>query len=537
VNAVSNEQGGVPPAEFERPGMRAALGARDITRVFRLLQKIGYSQQRIAALTGQSQPEVSAIIHGRRVMAYDVLSRIADGLGVPRGYMGLAYLEGTGEPATKQAERTEAEGGGEEAGSMGRRAFLGQAAAITVGAAVVGPELGGSPAVAAEPAPTPARIGLSDVAQLRRSTVSLRALDHLHGGGACREAARAQLAWAERLLDSDATEEVGRQLRIAVADLRNLVGWTSLDLGQQGAAEQYFLRALTMAKEADAPDLVANILYRTARISLPSRPEESVRVFRLGQLAAQDARSPLTNAILAANQAWAFGMLGQAKEAHQALGVAEEELAAADLTRAPGWSSFFDESDLIALQGMTYLSLGEHQQRYTGLAVEKLQAAGELRVPEMARSKAFDLTALAVAHYRQGDVDHGSSVAHAALDAAGVLKSARAIDRLRPLAAEAARRSDAADARDLSERLASTVAAMSPAIARAAGSAGSDGDGGAGRSEGRTGKAGGATAGRADAAAELAAATAEITERATKPASRRRGRPPRRQAPERPGTM
>ena len=24
-------------------------------------------------------------------MAYDVLSRIADGLGVPRGYMGLSY--------------------------------------------------------------------------------------------------------------------------------------------------------------------------------------------------------------------------------------------------------------------------------------------------------------------------------------------------------------------------------------------------------------------------------------------------------------
>jgi hypothetical protein len=69
VNAVSNERGGVPLAEFERPEMRTALAARDITRVFRLLQKIGFSQQRIAAMTGQSQPEVSAIIHGRRVMA------------------------------------------------------------------------------------------------------------------------------------------------------------------------------------------------------------------------------------------------------------------------------------------------------------------------------------------------------------------------------------------------------------------------------------------------------------------------------------
>jgi transcriptional regulator with XRE-family HTH domain len=79
------------PCVWEVPLMRAALGARDVRQMYRLLQRLGYSQQRIAALAGQSQPEVSAILHGRRVMAYDVLSRIADGLGIPRGYMGLAY--------------------------------------------------------------------------------------------------------------------------------------------------------------------------------------------------------------------------------------------------------------------------------------------------------------------------------------------------------------------------------------------------------------------------------------------------------------
>src|SRR5262249_51601754 len=91
VSAVSYERDSVDPEEWDRPEMRTALAARDITRVYRLLQKLGFSQQKIAALAGQSQPEVSAIIHGRKVMAYDVLSRIADGLGIPRGYMGLAY--------------------------------------------------------------------------------------------------------------------------------------------------------------------------------------------------------------------------------------------------------------------------------------------------------------------------------------------------------------------------------------------------------------------------------------------------------------
>ena len=121
-----------------------------------------------------------------------------------------------------------------------------------------------------------------------------------------------------------------------------------------------------------------------------------------------------------------------------------------------------------ALHGMTYLALGEHDPGYTERAVERLSEASGLRVPEMARSKAFDLAALAVAHFRQGDVDHGAVVAHQALDAVGRLKSARAVDRLRPLAAEAAVRRDKQDARDLTERLNSTVAAMSPSTTRPA---------------------------------------------------------------------
>src|SRR5262249_61585663 len=92
----------VNPEEWERPEMRAALAKRDIPMVYRLLQKLGFSQQQIAAMTGQTQPEVSTIIHGRRVTAYHVLSRIADGLGVPRGYMGLSYAvePGRGRPAS-----------------------------------------------------------------------------------------------------------------------------------------------------------------------------------------------------------------------------------------------------------------------------------------------------------------------------------------------------------------------------------------------------------------------------------------------------
>src|SRR6266511_2778958 len=101
VNALEHLAKKPDVATWQRPEMHAALADRDVTKVFQLLQRVGYSQQRIAALTGQSQPEVSAIIHGRKVMAYDVLLRVADGLGVPRGLAGLSSC-GCGEPRADQ---------------------------------------------------------------------------------------------------------------------------------------------------------------------------------------------------------------------------------------------------------------------------------------------------------------------------------------------------------------------------------------------------------------------------------------------------
>jgi transcriptional regulator with XRE-family HTH domain len=85
------------------PDARAALACRDITAVYRLLTDAGVSQAQIAYATGQRQPDVSAVINGRRVQSIAVLERIADGLGVPRGWMGMAYTAGREpEPAPEE---------------------------------------------------------------------------------------------------------------------------------------------------------------------------------------------------------------------------------------------------------------------------------------------------------------------------------------------------------------------------------------------------------------------------------------------------
>ncbi|WTF86155.1 helix-turn-helix domain-containing protein [Micromonospora globbae] len=77
---------------FEGRPLTDLLRQRDIGAVFRFLKSRGWSQAAIAAATGTTENQVRAVIRGRqRVTSYDVLERIAEGLRIRRGLMGLAY--------------------------------------------------------------------------------------------------------------------------------------------------------------------------------------------------------------------------------------------------------------------------------------------------------------------------------------------------------------------------------------------------------------------------------------------------------------
>jgi hypothetical protein len=76
----------------------------------------------------------------------------------------------------------------------------------------------------------------------------------------------------------------------------------------------------------------------------------------------------------------------------------------------------------------------------------------------MARSKAFNLSMLATHHLIEGDVDHGTRIGRSAVDLAEGIKSARTKERIKPLKAEADKRANNSDARDLSERINSFLA-------------------------------------------------------------------------------
>ncbi|MCA1676527.1 MAG: helix-turn-helix domain-containing protein [Actinobacteria bacterium] len=84
----------IDPTLYHRDDVRPVLAERDIAGLFRVLKDdAGLTQRTIAELVGMSQSEVSEILDGRRVIAYDVLVRIAEGLRITRELMGLSYGE------------------------------------------------------------------------------------------------------------------------------------------------------------------------------------------------------------------------------------------------------------------------------------------------------------------------------------------------------------------------------------------------------------------------------------------------------------
>lgn len=338
------------------------------------------------------------------------------------------------------------------------RALLAHAAEVTMG--VSDPD-GGRRWVSGEEVvtPVPSRVGRADIEQIEHVTAALRAADYLHGGGACREAAAAQTRWVTRLLNVPADDDTTLCLHRTLADLHNLAGWTSMDVALYSGARSHFAQALVHARIAGQASLIANILYRTGRLHLHrAMTVEALRFFQLGQISAQDSGCTVTVAVLCANEAWAYAMLGEAGQATASLNRARDELARADLSTAAPWVRFFGEADLAGLAGLIHLDLAATDPAHISRARHELEHALVLRGDGMARTRTFEEIALATARLRDRDVDSGVAMGWTAAGGAEQLQSVRVRDRLRPLKAAAAAVSTD-DAQQLAHHLAALTSA------------------------------------------------------------------------------
>jgi transcriptional regulator with XRE-family HTH domain len=206
----------------------AAVFRRDIAAVFRFLCNAGVSQYSVAHATGQRQPEVSEIISsGRQVQSVAVLERIADGLGVPRGWMGLAYAPDRA-PTTERKAQTK---GCSDAN------LLRHAMTVLSGKPVFGP---------AEPirvrhcqTPVPRRIGLADVEDVVATADRLSDLAGDFGGIPVTSALTAHVQASETLLGAIMRDQVRQRLLIALSDTHRAAGGAAAGAGLRDLSRQH----------------------------------------------------------------------------------------------------------------------------------------------------------------------------------------------------------------------------------------------------------------------------------------------------------
>ena len=444
MNVSDSHNAQVDPSWWTRPDLQDALAARDIGAVYEHLRGRGFSQTRIAALTGQNQSEVSAILaHGRQVAAYEVLVRIADGLSIPRGLMGLAHI----------AEVAVIRDGAEptEGRHVRRRTFMGVAAKITMGAALAASDL----AILAIPAaagPTPDRIGVGDVARIEDMTAALDRQDLAFGGGSCREAIVGYLNWAVKLRNATMTDDTRRALDTALAHLEELAGWVSYDLLLLDSAEHFYLRSLHSARLADYPFMAAKSLARLGKIYLDDgQYGDALRTFQLATVPAREAGSSRMTAYLHLHDALVYAKQGKTKVVESSIRRAQDDYAEIATDEPPRQIRFFNDNELLVHTALAHSDLAEHDPTHAIQAAEFTMTA--LRQGNVSEICSLQLwrTTLALNSYRSGDTERGNEVTGQILAALPAVHSRRLLARLRPLAAEAATHDSTAT--DLAHRL------------------------------------------------------------------------------------
>jgi transcriptional regulator with XRE-family HTH domain len=426
----------INPDIWDEPDMHRALAGRDVSTVYKLLKAAGVTQRQIGALTGQSQSEVSEIIKGRQVMAYDVLERIVNGLGIPRGHMGLAYDESCTSALRNEEEVDE---------EMKRRALLATGGMVMFGLPVFGipdPSALTFCDVITRP---PSHIGMPDVETFEQVIARFGVLDRESGGFAAREMLVAVAQGGEELLTAQCAEPVRQRLLGAVSEAHRLAGWASGDVGLIDQCRWHMHHALDHARGQQ--ERLAGVLASAGDMEKHyNAPNDALKFFQIATAGLPVNADPQSSAVLHGLAASAYLTLGHAEHARAALKQSRKLFAeVAEPEAALPFFAFYGPGH--GLLAATEAKLADYE-----LARSDVQRALDTRPDYDVRCRAMDTIVLATILISSGELRDGITETRRALDLVVAVGSQRVRDRLEPLERALAGRRDST-CQDLARRV------------------------------------------------------------------------------------
>ncbi|MGA5518657.1 transcriptional repressor NsdA [Streptomyces pseudogriseolus] len=359
---------------------------------------------------------------------------------------------------------------------LARRGFLGSSLALSAGPSLIEPmqrwlvPSPSSPLSRPEPdvAPSSARargrLSKPELDLLETTTVMFRQWDAQCGGGLRRKAVVGQLHEVTDLLQEPQPETTTKRLFKVAAELAELAGWMSYDVGLQPTAQKYFVLALHAAKEAGDRPLGSYVLSNMSRQMIHlGRPEDALELIHLAQYGSRDCASPRVQSMLYAMEARAYANMGQPGRCKRAVRMAEDTFAEAHEWDEPDpdWIRFFSEAELYAENSHSFRDLAYVAGRsptYASLAEPLMKRAVELfgrEGGEHQRSYALNLIGMATVHLLQREPERSTLLATEAIKAAKKVRSERVNTRIRKTVDTAVRDfGGLAEVVELTERLA-----------------------------------------------------------------------------------
>ncbi|MFE6174279.1 hypothetical protein [Streptomyces sp. NPDC056464] len=355
---------------------------------------------------------------------------------------------------------------------LARRGFLGSSLALSAGPALIEPmQRWLVPAPSApyqEPRPVPSsrargRLSRPELDLLESTTVMFRQWDAQCGGGLRRKAVVGQLHEVTDLLQEPHPETTTRKLFKVAAELAELAGWMSYDVGLQPTAQKYFVLALHAAKEAGDRPLGSYVLSSMSRQMIHlGRPDDALELIHLAQYGSRDCAGPRTQSMLYAMEARAYASMGQPGKCKRAVRMAEDIFSEADDWDEPDpdWIRFFSEAELYGENSHSFRDLAYVAGRsptYASLAEPLMQQAVDLfaKDDEHQRSYALNLIGVATVHLLRREPEQSAVYAEQAMLVAKKVRSERVNTRIRKTVDTAVRDfGDLAEVVDLTEKLA-----------------------------------------------------------------------------------